>query len=256
MNNKYDWSVEFPKQRFTGRAYGLYSAICKKYDTSILDMPKIIAQIKYNFGIGYEMLLYAKEENFASKVIQELYYCSSKRQTMNSELFIRGFKEGYTLYKNSNCFDLLLKDIDLPCKIITSNQEKLYFAEGNVFATDGFGFDGVAVFLPNGMYMINGDYKRFQFANPDNIVAAIYDFHNQPNLSLQDIPFAVNTILDMLQVHNCKRIGFHGIKINGVNDFFAESYTIRAVSNWLSNHLDSIESITMVDRYDSYSKHQ
>lgn len=254
MSKYKDWSIEFPKQRFKGRAYGLYSAISKRRDVTIDSAIKDIAKIEFEFGIGYEMLLFAKPDTVENIIIRKLYDYNAK-YTKNCDLFVTGFKEGYTAYNKALNLNMLLKEIDLPCKINLSNQSKLYFAEGNVFGVEGFGFDGIACFLPNGMFMINGDYYRFKENNPDNVVAAIYDFHNQQRLSLSQIPVAVNGILDMLYTHKCRKIGFHGIKIYGINDYTAEHYTIDAVSNWLKKHFDEIDSITMVDRFDSYSKH-
>ena len=254
MSNYKDWRIEFPKQRFTGRAYGLYSAISKRSDVNIYSTIKDIAKFEFDFGIAYEMLLFASQDTIENIIIRKLFHYNAE-YTNNSDLFVRGFKEGYTAYDKRLDLNMLLKDIDLPCTIKLSKQSKLYFAEGNVFDVEGFGFDGIACFLPDGMYMINGDYYRFKDNNPDNVVAAIYDFHNQQRLSLYQIPAAVNGILDMLYTYKCKKIGFHGIKVYGVNDYTAEHYTIDAVSNWLKKHFNDMDSITMVDRFNSYSKH-
>lgn len=251
MSKHKDWSEEFPKQRLLGRAYGLYSAITKKNDFGIF---KTMQNLIYEFGMMYEMLMFARSDAAENNILRSLIN-NKAEYTDNIDLYVIGFKEGSTAYNKGLNLCLLLKAIDLPCKITLSNQSKLYFAEGNVFGEEGFGFDGIACFLPDGMYMINGDYLRFKNRNPDNIVAAIYDFHNQRPLSLSDIPYAVNSILDLLYTNNCRKIGFHGIKVYGINDYTAEYYTIDAVSNWLKRHLSDMESITMVDRYDSYNKH-
>ncbi len=79
--------------------------------------------------------------------------------------------------------------------------------------------------------------------------------HDYPELSVRQIPDAVNNILDVLLTYKCKKIGFHGIKIFGVDDPTAEIYTIDAVVKWVKKHLNDIDSITMVDRFDSYSRH-
>ena len=254
MSDYQNWSIEFPKQRFEGRAYGLYSAVCKKNDIDLHSMSDDIAEIQDEFNAWYNRLS-SDSDSIENKIIRKLYNISVKHFTVNRYFLIRGFKEGYTAYKNCLCLDLLLKDMDLPLQIVPTNQDKLYFAEGNVFNVEGFGFDGIACFLPKGSGMIHLDFMRFMEKNPDDIVATIYDFHRQQEIPLSLIPYAVNTALDMLHLHKCRRMGFHGVRVYGVDDHTAEHYTIRAVSNWITKHFDEIDAIIMVDRGNSYYEH-
>ncbi|MBO7565928.1 MAG: hypothetical protein J6T60_02370 [Bacteroidales bacterium] len=255
MKNHQDWSIEFPKQRFKGRAFGLFSAISKRSDVSIYSTEKDIAKFENDFGIAYEMMLFAEQDTAENIILRELYEYNAE-YTYNYDLFVTGFKEGYTAYKEGFCLNLLLKEIDLPRKITSAYHNKMYFAEGNVFGIEGFGFDGIACFLPAaGMYMINGDYESFKQNDQDKVVAAIYELDDLTKLSLRQIPEAVNTVLDLLCTYKCKKIGFHGIKVFGINDPTAEYYTAEAVFKWIKKHSNDIDSITMVDRYDSYGNH-
>lgn len=133
---------------------------------------------------------------------------------------------------------------------------QLYFAEGNVFDTVGFGFDGICCFLPHGLNCINADYIRFCDAAPQ-VVAVVYDYRNrqQPPLTLGQIDTAVCRALDMLVSRGCRRIGFHGVKVYGVSDAVAEEHTVSAVVRWLGRNGNRVDRITLVDRLDSYNAH-
>ena len=141
---------------------------------------------------------------------------------------------------------------------VKTHIKHLYYAQGDIFDYTGGGFDAIIVFIEGGFSGINTEYwtREKELAEAPVMVIPFNGSSSQKvHIKLNDIHRLVFMTLDTAVQHNCKNIGFHGIRAEDSDDDTGAEYTIKAVVEWLSPHPNSVESITLVDKRNCYEKH-
>lgn len=149
-----------------------------------------------------------------------------------------------------------------------TSHPQLYIAEGSIFDFKDGNFDGIIVFLESGFNDINAEYLRVKeslkvspfpvlsFGNygENGYPQHISEFPNR-SAAIQFIYTAINQTLSTLASYGCKRIGIHGIRIYGIDDYYTEEASLRAINQWVCNHAHSIDFVIAVDRFNCYARH-
>ena len=75
------------------------------------------------------------------------------------------------------------------------------------------------------------------------------------DFTLSQIRPVVFQVLNAVISQRRRVIGFHGIRAVDTNDYRGAQCTIDAIEEWLHYNRSSIDSITLVDANNCYSKH-
>lgn len=150
--------------------------------------------------------------------------------------------------------------------IHSTSHPKLFVAKGSIFDFQGGDFDGIIVFLENGFNDINAEYLEatlkewpypvLSFGNYGEFPYPQYitNFRSEEN-AMCFIILAINNTLSALSSLGCRRIGIHGIRINGINDYYTEATSFNAIRQWVCRNSNKVDFVMAVDRFDCYYKH-
>lgn len=141
---------------------------------------------------------------------------------------------------------------------------KLFTAKGSIFDYKG-NFDAIVAFIDNGLTAIRADFSIIKSeleAAPDVLAIVItpdqLKLNNEQRFGSkrQLVREMVNQSLAPALKAGCKNIGFHGIRLwwNGGRED-CEADAVAAIEEWLRAHGEQIDTLTLVDARDSYSRY-
>lgn len=145
---------------------------------------------------------------------------------------------------------------------------KFFVAAGSIFEFENGNFDGIIVFLESGFNDINAEFLELKNELKKSAFPVLcfgdYGINDYPqhicqfpnrNAAIQFISDAINRTLSCLASLGCKRIGIHGIRIYGIDDYTTEEVSYKAIRRWVISNEDRVEFVMAVDRFDCYAKH-
>lgn len=143
-------------------------------------------------------------------------------------------------------------------KKIATHIDGLYYAQGDIFDIDGGNFDAIIVFIEQGFNDIQARFLQLkeELGNSPCMVVPFGNYVECPNMfSINQIPTVVFQVLDAVKNKQRKVIGFHGIRAIDASDYAGAMVTIHSIVEWLQHNRSSIESVTLVDRFNCYAEH-
>ena len=146
--------------------------------------------------------------------------------------------------------------------IIDTKNPKIKFGEGDIFDVEAWGCDGIVAVINKGVpenkqnpHRIPYDYMSFMKKHPE-FPCKTYD-HSRPHcpiLKKADVRPKINKMLDYMLAKHCKRIGVFGSQISDGTFVEGARETYEAVKEWVEEHGDAIDSITLVDLNGDYNQ--
>ena len=112
--------------------------------------------------------------------------------------------------------------------------------------------------MESGFNYIQGEFLRLkdELAKSSVMVIPFGDYVEcKNNFTLSQIRPVVFQVLDATVRYHRRIIGFHGIRAIDANDFTGAEYTINAIAEWLHYNRIHVDTITLVDLHNCYSKH-
>lgn len=147
-------------------------------------------------------------------------------------------------------------------KIIETNTPKIRFGEGNVFATDEYDADCIAVVINQRVdgprrppLFLPSDFEEYKRSHK-GVFTIVYglDKTKQPILTLTQVKPCIMEMLDHAKRMGCKRIGVFGSQVSDGTFVEGARETYEAVKEWVSKNGDFVEHITLIDKSGDYNQ--
>ena len=146
-------------------------------------------------------------------------------------------------------------------KTTDTKNPKIKFGEGDIFDVEAWGFDALAIVMNQEIpqhrppLKLPCDFHEYlrQHKHVPTIVYGL-DRRKEPMLELRQVKPCIKEMLGHLLLVNAKRIGVFGSQISDGTFVEGARETYEAVKEWVEEHGDAIDCITLVDLNGDYNQ--
>ena len=132
--------------------------------------------------------------------------------------------------------------------LIPTRNKQIMLGEGNIFDTDSYQADGIAVLMNRSEQQMADACKRYE--GKAHIVTHLFTRNNYTPEYIHDVIFRC---LKELRDKKCKRIGIHcAVPCGSTLEGAAPAYS--AISQWAARYAKKFKTLILVDTYGDYNK--